>query len=60
MKAQVDWFETLEIFVDLGYTGMGKDFLIKKLHIPFRKPRKSKNKPDAQLSTEAKAAQSGR
>lgn len=51
-EGQRHWFELLEIFVDLGYNGIDKDFLIKQLHIPFRKPRKTKKNPDPQLTDE--------
>lgn len=49
-----NWFELLEIFVDLGYKGIDKEFPIKKLNIPFRKPRKSLKNPDPQLTEEQK------
>jgi len=53
-EGQNHWFELLEIFVDLGYKGIDKDFLIKQLHIPFRKPRKTKNNPEPHLTDEQK------
>lgn len=49
-----DWFKELEIFVDLGYKGIDKDFSSKKLHIPFRKPRKTKLKPNPKLTHDQK------
>jgi hypothetical protein len=49
-----NWFELLEIFVDLGYKGIDKEFPIKKLNIPFRKPRKSLKNPNPQLTEEQK------
>jgi len=36
-EGQRHWFETLEIFVDLGYQGIDKDFVIQKLNIPFKR-----------------------
>lgn len=51
---QKSWFELLEIFVDLGYKGIGKDFLIGKLNIPNRKPRKTKKNPNPKLTEEQK------
>lgn len=51
---QDTWFECIELFVDLGYLGIADDFVIKKLNIPIKKPRKSKNNPDAQLTDEQK------
>lgn len=53
-EGQGHWFETLEIFVDLGYQGIDKDFVIQKLNIPFKRPRKSKSNPAPQLSPEQK------
>jgi hypothetical protein len=49
-KGHRNWFEMLEIYVDLGYKGIDKDFKIGKLNIPFRKPRKSKSNPNAELT----------
>ncbi len=49
-KGQTDWFEDLEIFVDLGYKGMEEDFETKKLHIPHRRPRKTKKNPNPELT----------
>lgn len=51
---QDTWFEGMELFVDLGYLGMADDFVIKKLNIPIKKPRKSKNNPNLQLTNEQK------
>ena len=53
-EGQKDWFKLLEIFVDLGYKGIDKDFDIQKLNIPFRKPRKSKSNPNPELTPEHK------
>lgn len=53
-KGQTEWFELLEIFVDLGYKGIGKDFQIGQLNIPFRKPRRSKKNPDPKLTESQK------
>ena len=51
---QKDWFSMIEIFVDLGYKGIEKDFGAKQLNIPFRSPRRSKKNPHAQLSEKQK------
>lgn len=40
--------------MDLGYLGIEKDFVIQKIQIPIKKPRKSKNNPDPQLTDEQK------
>lgn len=48
------WFDLVELFVDLGYLGIEKDFVIQKIQIPIKKPKKSKNKPNPQLTDEQK------
>lgn len=53
-KGHRNWFEMLEIYVDLGYKGIDKDFNIGKLNIPFRKPRKSKSNPNTELTESQK------
>ena len=53
-KDKDTWFDCIELFVDLGYLGIADDFVIKKLNIPIKKPRKSKNNPDPQLTDEQK------
>lgn len=44
------WFQCVELFVDLGYLGINNDFLIEKLRIPIKKPRKSKETLDTSLT----------
>ncbi len=44
-----DWFENLEVRLDLGYLGFEKDYKCKKLYIPHKKPKK------AELTEEQKA-----
>lgn len=51
-----DWFELLELWVDLGYLGIDKKYKISKVHIPHKKPRKSKHNPTPSLSDEHKLA----
>ena len=51
---QDTWFEFIELFIDLGYLGIADDFVIKKVNIPFKKPRKSKDNPNPQLTDEQK------
>ena len=51
---QRDWSRLPEIFVDPGYVGIGKGFGAKKLNIPFKKPKKSKNNPEPKLTEEQK------
>jgi DDE superfamily endonuclease len=51
---QDTWFEFIELFIDLGYLGIVDDFVIKKVNIPYKKPRKSKDNPNPQLTDEQK------
>lgn len=42
---------SIEVYVDLGYQGIEKDYPnICKVHIPHKKPRKSKENPNPQLT----------
>lgn len=45
-----DWFAHLKIWVDLGYLGFAKDYHTLEVHIPHKKPRKSKANPTPTLS----------
>lgn len=52
---KVDWFASTQASVDLGYQGIQTDYLSPKhIHIPHKKPRKSKKNPDPQLSRQHK------
>lgn len=51
---QFAWFASVQLFIDLGYLGFEKDYHCMNVHIPYRKPRKSKNNPNPQLSEEQK------
>ena len=53
-EEQETWFDLIELFVDLGYLGIEKDFTIGKIQIPIKKPKKSKNNPNPQLTDEQK------
>lgn len=48
------WFENILIYLDLGYTGILKLYAGDNIQIPHKKPRKSKNNPDPQLTEEQK------
>jgi len=50
----LDWFSQLNVWIDLGYIGFAKDYVVKHLHIPFKKPYKTKKNPDPQLTDEQK------
>jgi hypothetical protein len=53
---ELAWFADLHVWVDLGYLGMQADYTGDQIHIPTKKPRKSKKNPTPQLSDEQKAA----
>lgn len=48
------WFSTFNILVDLGYEGFDTNYKIKNISIPHKKPRKSKNNPNPQLTQDQK------
>lgn len=43
-----------EIMVDSGYQGIESDYIAKHISIPYKKPRKSKNNPNPELTKEQK------
>jgi hypothetical protein len=45
-----DVFEQHQVWVDLAYVGFGKYYKTKRLHLPYKKPRKSKARPDPKLT----------
>ena len=49
------WFEGSKLYADSGYQGMKTDYPKGDAELPFRKPRKSKNNPNPELSEEQKA-----
>ena len=49
------WFEFLQVLVDLGYQGILTDYVGDDIHVPHKKPRKSKKNPVTSLSEEQKA-----
>ena len=50
-----DWFEFLQVLVDLGYQGILTDYVGDDIRVPHKKPRKSKKNPVTSLSEEQKA-----
>ncbi len=52
--AEEAWFVDTELHVDLGYQGIQSDYQGEDIHIPHKKPRKSKPKPDPQLTPQQK------
>ena len=49
-----DWFDDLNVLVDLAYLGMSKDYSGEGILLPHKKPRKSKKNPAPQLTDEQK------
>jgi hypothetical protein len=45
-----DWFAQFKVWVDLGYLGFQKDYRTLELHMPHKKPRKSKANPSPTLT----------
>ncbi len=43
-------FEDHQVWVDLAYIGFSKYYKTKKLHLPYKKPRKTKARPDPKLT----------
>lgn len=50
----MNWFSLLEIFVDLGYYGIEKDYKEGLVNIPHKTPRKSKTTPNPKLTISQK------
>jgi DDE superfamily endonuclease/Helix-turn-helix of DDE superfamily endonuclease len=52
---KIDWFASTEASTDLGYQGIKTDYLSpENIHIPHKKPRKSKKNPDPKLTRKQK------
>lgn len=49
---QQDWFSGFKVWVDLGYLGFANDYSTLELHIPYKKPRKSKTNPTPTLTAD--------
>lgn len=49
------WFEAINVLLDLGYQGIKSDYAGESIEIPHKRPRKSKNNPNPELSAEQKA-----
>ncbi len=43
-------FEDHQVWVDLAYIGFSKYYKTNKLHLPYKKPRKTKARPDPKLT----------
>ena len=53
---QGDVFKEHQVWVDLAYLGFTKYYQTKKLHLPYKKPRKSKTNPEPKLTDFQKQA----
>ena len=52
---KIDWFASTDASTDLGYQGIKTDYLSpENIHIPHKKPRKSKQNPDPKLTRQQK------
>jgi len=53
--SKIDWFSSTEASVDLGYQGIQTDYSSPEhVHIPHKKPRKSKKNPNPKLTRQQK------
>lgn len=46
----LEWFSDIKVFIDLGYLGIQSHYPGDDIHIPHKKPRKSKNNPNPELT----------
>lgn len=53
-KPGLSWFKKVRLWLDLGFLGANKDYEKAKIHLPYKKPRKSKNNPNPSLTAEQK------
>ena len=53
-KPGFEWFRKVILWLDLGFLGADKDYENTKIHLPHKKPRKSKNNPNPTLTPEQK------
>lgn len=55
LNPETDWFANTKSYFDLGYQGVKNDYSsAENIHIPHKKPRKSKKNPDPQLTRQQK------
>ena len=53
-KPGLSWFKKVRLWLDLGFLGADKDYEKAKIHLPHKKPRKSKKNPNPSLTEEQK------
>jgi hypothetical protein len=51
-KPGLSWFKKAVLWLDLGFLGADKDYEKGNIHLPHKKPRKSKNNPNPSLTPE--------
>lgn len=51
-KGKEDWFSNQNLGLDLGYIGVDKIIKAKRIYIPNKRPKKSKDVPNPVLSKE--------
>lgn len=49
------WFKKIHVWLDLGFLGADREYPNARIHLPHKKPRKSKKNPDPQLTPQQKA-----
>ena len=49
------WFENVKVWIDLGYLGFEKDYDCEQVNIPHKKPRKTKDNHNPELTAQQKA-----
>jgi hypothetical protein len=48
---KLNWFHKVRVWLDLGFQGAVKEYGSKaQIYLPYKRPRKSKKNPDAQLT----------
>lgn len=52
---ETNWFEFIQVLVDLGYQGIVSDYCGEQIDIPYKKPRRSKKNPNPELTETQKA-----
>ena len=53
-NSDLNWFSSFNVLIDLGYTGFGSDYEIKTVEIPHKKPYKTKNNTNPELTKKQK------
>ena len=54
LPPELPWFELITLLADLGFQGIQSDYVGDEIHIPHKKPRKSKQNPEPHLSDQQK------